>query len=209
MRPEPRDLRSLAALALIALLSGCSLGNMLGAPEHVDPQAAKPRVETGVLGGYLETMRKLVQSDPAVQAETFQAAREAAELTPTTANRLRYALALATPGHGGSDPAAAQKLLAQLLASPELLLAPEQALAGVELRQVELRIVLTEENRRLQQESARNDQERTTAAARRLQTEIDENKRLRRQLDEAQKKLDAVTHIERSAIDRNQNGTQQ
>lgn len=209
MRPEPRDLRSLAALLLIALLCGCSLGNMLGAPEHVDPQAAKPHVETGVLGGYLETMRKLGQSDPAVQAETFQAVREAAELTPTTANRLRYALALATPGHGGSDPAAAQKLLAQLLASPELLLAPEQALAEVELRQVELRIVLTEENRRLQLESARNDRERTTAAARRLQTEIDENKRLRRQLDEAQKKLDAVTHIERSAIDRNQNGTQQ
>jgi len=85
-----------------------------------------------------------------------------------------------TPGHGGSDPAAAQKLLAQLLASPELLLPPEQALAQVELAQVELRIVLTEENRRLQQESARNDRERTAAAARRLQAEVDENKRLRK-----------------------------
>jgi len=144
-----------------------------------------------------------------VQAETFQAVRDAAQLTPTTANRLRYALALATPGHGGSDAGAAQKLLAQLLASPELLLPPEQALAEVELRQVELRIVLTEENRRLQQESARNDRERTAAAARRLQTELDENKRLRKQLEEAQAKLDAVTHIERSAIDRNPNDKQQ
>jgi len=204
-----RHERLVAAGALAALVAGCSLGNMLGTPEHVDAEAAKPRVDMGVLGGYLETMRKLGQSDPAVQAETFQAARDAAQITPTTANRLRYALALATPGHGGSDPAAAQKLLAQLLASPELLLPPEQALAEVELRQVELRIVLTEENRRLQQESARNDRDRTLAAARRLQTEIDENKRLRKQLDEAQAKLDAVTHIERSAIDRNQKDNQQ
>ncbi|HZF14466.1 MAG TPA: hypothetical protein VE046_00855 [Steroidobacteraceae bacterium] len=204
-----RHERLIAAGALAALITGCSLGNMLGAPEHVEPEAAKPRADVGVLGGYLETMRKLGQSDPAVQAETFQAARDAAQLTPTTANRLRFALALATPGHGGSDPAAAQKLLAQLLASPELLLPPEQALAQVELRQVELRIVLTEENRRLQQESARNDRERTAAAARRLQAEVDENKRLRKQLEEAQAKLDAVTHIERSAIDRNPNGNQQ
>jgi hypothetical protein len=204
-----RHERLVAAGALAVLMAGCSLGSMLGTPERVDPEAAKPRVDMGVLGGYLETMRKLGQSDPAVQAETFQAARDAAQITPTTANRLRYALALATPGHGGSDPAAAQKLLAQLLASPELLLPPEQALAEVELRQVELRIVLTEENRRLQQESARNDRDRTLAAARRLQTEIDENRRLRKQLEEAQAKLDAVTHIERSAIDRNQKDNQQ
>ncbi|MGH8263924.1 MAG: hypothetical protein ACRET4_10635 [Steroidobacteraceae bacterium] len=204
-----RHERPLVAGALAVIMAGCSLGSMLGTPERVDPEAAKPRVDLGVLGSYLETMHKLGQSDPAVQAETFQAARDAAQITPTTANRLRYALALATPGHGGSDPAAAQKLLAQLLASPELLLPPEQALAEVELRQVELRIVLTEENRRLQQESARNDRERTLAATRRLQSEIDENKRLRKQLEEAQAKLDAVTHIERSAIDRNQNGKQQ
>jgi N-acetylmuramoyl-L-alanine amidase len=205
MRPE----RLTAAGALLALLAGCSLGTVLGTPEHVDTQTAKPRADVGVLGGYLDTMKKLGQSDPAVQAETFQAARDAAQLTPTTANRLRYALALATPGHGGSDAGAAQKLLAQLLASPELLLPPEQALAEIELRQVELRIVLTEENRRLQQESARNDRERTAAAARRLQVEVDENKRLRKQLEEAQAKLDAVTHIERSGIDRNPNGNQQ
>ena len=199
----------MVAGACLALLTGCSGGSMLGKTQHADTEPAKPRADVGVLTGYLETMRKLSQGDPAVQAETFQSAREAAELTPTTANRLTYALALATPGHGGSDPNAAQRQLAQLLASPELLLPPEQALAEIELRQVELRIVLTEENRRLQQETARLERDRTTAASRRLQAELDENKRLRKQLDEAQAKLDAVTHIERSAIDRNPNGTKQ
>jgi hypothetical protein len=199
--------RLAAAGALVVLLAGCSLGNPLGKADHTDSDAAKPRTDIGVIADYLETMRKLSQSDPAVQAEIFQSAHEAADLTPTTANRLRYALALATPGHGGSDAGGAQKLLAQLLASPELLLPPEQALAEVQLREVELRLVLTDENRRLQQEAVRLERDRTSAAAKRLQTEIDENKRLRKQLDEAQAKLDAVTHIERSVIDRNPNGS--
>ena len=53
----------------------------------------------------------------------FQSAKDAADLTPTTSNRLRYALALATPGYSGTDPVAAQRQLAELLARPETLLA--------------------------------------------------------------------------------------
>jgi len=161
-----------------------------------------------VLGGYLETMRKLGQSDPAVQAETFQAARDAAQLTPTTANRLRFALALATPGHGGSDPAAARNS-SRSCGLAELLLPPEQALAQVELRQVELRIVLTEVNGGCSRSPHANDRERTAAAARRLQAEVDENKRLRKTLEEAQAKLDAVDPHRALAIERNPNGNQQ
>jgi hypothetical protein len=202
-------LERLAAIgALTALLAGCDLGNVFGKAGHA-PAAAQPRTDVGIIADYLETMRKLSQSDPAQQAETFEAAREAADLTPTTANRMRYALALATPGHGGTDAAAAQKLLSQLLASPELLLPAEQALAEVQLHEVELRLVLTDENRRLQQEGARLERERTAAAAKRLQAEIEENRRLRRQLEEAQAKLDAVTHIERGVIDRTPNGNHQ
>jgi hypothetical protein len=201
--------RFMAAGVVCVALAGCSLGNVLRGADHTEAEPAKPRADGSVIAEYLETMRKLSQSDPAVQAETLQQTREAADLSPTTANRLRYALALATPGHGGSDATAAQKLLAQLLASPELLLPAEQALVEVELRQIELRLVLSEENRRLQQESARAERDRSTAAARRLQAELDENKRLRKQLEEALAKLDAVTHIEqRSSIDRNSNGNQ-
>ena len=200
-------LERLAAIgAFLALLAGCDLGSVLGRADHTASEAAKPRTDIGVISDYLETMRKLTQSDPAQQAEIFQSAREVADLTPTTANRLRYALALATPGHGGADAGAAQKLLSQLLASPELLLPPEQALAEVQLHEVEMRLVLTEENRRLQQEAARLERDRTAAAAKRLQAEIDENRRLRKQLEEAQAKLDAVTHIERGVIDRTPNG---
>ena len=61
-------------------------------------------------------MSSLPQGDPARQAELFQAAKDAADLTPTTSNKLRYALALATPGYSGSDPVAAPRQLSELLA---------------------------------------------------------------------------------------------
>ncbi len=49
-------------------------------------------------------MHMLPDGDPARQAELFESAKEAATLAPTTSNKLRFALALATPGHSGSDP---------------------------------------------------------------------------------------------------------
>jgi transcriptional/translational regulatory protein YebC/TACO1 len=45
------------------------------------------------------------------------------------------------------------------------------------------------------------------AVNRRLAAESDENARLRKALDEARAKLEAVTHIERSINDRGTNGS--
>jgi hypothetical protein len=151
----------------------------------------------------LEMMSALPKGDPARQAELFQSAKNAAALSPTTSNRLRYALALATPGHSGSDPVAAQRQLSELLARPETLLNVERLLALVELQEVDNRLVLQAENARLRDEASHDDsRDKLQAANRRLAAETDENVRLRKALDEARAKLDAVTHIERSINDR-------
>lgn len=151
----------------------------------------------------LEMMSELPKGDPARQAELFQSAKNAAALSPTTSNRLRYALALATPGHSGSDPVAAQQQLSELLARPETLLNVERLLAMVELQEVDMRLVLQAENARLRDEASHDEsRDKLQAANRRLTAEMDENARLRKALDEARAKLDAVTHIERSINDR-------
>ena len=151
----------------------------------------------------LEMMSELPKGDPARQAELFQSAKDAAALSPTTSNRLRYALALATPGHSGSDPVAAQRQLSELLARPETLLSVERLLAMVELQEVDQRLVLQAENTRLRDEASHDDsRDKLQAVNRRLTAETDENARLRKALDEARAKLDAVTHIERSINDR-------
>ncbi len=162
----------------------------------------------GPIAPLLELMSSLPQGDPARQAELFQTAKDAAELTPTTSNRLRYALVLATPGYSGSDPVAAQRQLSELLARPETLLPIERLLALVELKEVEQRLILQSENKRMRDDAPRDDsRDKLQAINRRLNAESDENVRLRKALDEARAKLEAVTHIERSINDRGTSGS--
>jgi hypothetical protein len=191
------------------VLVGASLG-ACGANGPFSRQKPAPPVETdrlpqdfGPIAPLLEMMKSLPQGDPARQAEIFQSAKDAADLTPTTSNRLRFALALATPGYGGSDPVAAQRQLAELLARPETLLPIERLLAQVELKEVEQRLVLQAENRRMRDDAPRDDsRDKLQALNRRLTAESDENVKLRKALDEARAKLEAITHIERSINDR-------
>ena len=203
MPPSPS--RLLAALLFAAAVSGCSTGGFGGQKAANPPDTERVPLNTGPIAPILEMMSNLPQRDPASQAETFQSVKDAAELTPTTSNRLRYALALATPGHAGADPVAAQRQLSQLLARPETLLPAERWLALIEFREVEQQLVLQAESRRLRDEALRDthgDGDKLAASNRRLAAEIDENARLRKALDEARAKLEAVTHVERSINDR-------
>src|SRR6202051_2666003 len=100
-----------AAYALaVGISSGCSiLGGGQANPKIAPPAPERPQPDVSYITPALEMMRTLPAGDPARQAELFQAAKDAAALSPTTSNKLKYALALATPGHGGSDPVAARR----------------------------------------------------------------------------------------------------
>ena len=90
----------------------------------------------------------------------------------------------------------------ELLANPEMLLSGERALAFLELQQIDDHLTLEAENRRLQGDAVRADRERLSTVNRRLQLETDENARLRKELEEARAKLDAIANIERSLNER-------
>jgi hypothetical protein len=185
-------------------LAGCAVFGGAAPPPSAQPAVAESSTtDLAPITQLLELMSELPQGDPARQAELFQSAKNAASVSPTTTNRLRYALALATPGHGGSDPVAAQRQLSELLARPETLLTAERLLALVELQEVDEQLVLQAENQRLRiDDASRDSQNKLLAVNHRLAAEMDENARLRKALDEARAKLDAVTHIERSINDR-------
>jgi hypothetical protein len=168
------------------------------APPVVDRAAASG----AVIAGYLESMQKLVLSAPAEQAEAVAAAQREFELAPTPSHQLRFALILAVPGHTATDLPRAQRLLRELMASPAALLPAERALAFLEQQKVDAQLALSAENRRLQGTVVRNDKDRSSAANKRLQAEIDENARLRKELEAAQAKLDAISDIERSLSER-------
>jgi hypothetical protein len=202
-------LRVAAGVLVSGWTSSCGIGgpfNRQPAPAPAQPESAQQNLSP--IAPLLELMSSLPQGDPARQAELFQSAKDAADLTPTTSNKLRYAVALATPGYSGSDPVAAQRQLSELLARPETLLPIERSLALVELKEVEQRLILQAEIQRAHDDAAHDDmRDKLQATNRRLAAELDENVKLRKALDEARAKLDAVTHIERSINDRATNGS--
>ena len=201
-----RALRTLLAGLLLAaggaLVAACGTLSAPFAIHRAAPATTPPLAEAEAARSYLGELARLQSATPSEQAELLQAARAGAESTPTTLSRLRYALMLALPGHAGADPVAARRQLSDLLARPELLLPSERALTAVLLADVNERLVLIAESRRLQDEAASHDKDRMAAVTRRLQIEQEENARLKHALEDAQKKLNAITQVERSIIGR-------
>ena len=202
MQPNVRLIVTALALALV----GCNT-----TPQHEEaPPPPQPESNTQdrdvtaavLIADSFQTMQRLAQSPPAEQAEILAAAREAYQRAPQGGAQLRYALLLATPGHPGRNPQQAQMLLRELMAQPEALVPVERAVVLVELSQLNRELELQASNQRVQSDSARVDQERSLTAQRRLQAEIDENAALRKALDAAQAKLDAIANIERNLAER-------
>ena len=195
------------SVALLAVLcAACSgLGSLRGAHEESRPNAPAIDRDTQVavqLAGTIQTLQRLSAGSPAEQAEIVAAARQSYQRASGGAAQLRYALALATPGHAARDAERARQLLRDLAAQPESLAPAERALTLFELAQLEREIGLKVENERLQSAANRADQERLITTNRKYQAELEDNARLHRALDEAQAKLDAIANIERNISER-------
>jgi len=147
---------------------------------------------------YLKELYDLAAGDPATQAEIYADAKSGATLTPGANTQLRLGLVLATPGHPESNPVEAESLLREVLAQTELLTPAEISLATIHLNNVARFIVANAEARNLRSSSSRAAQTEEQAVSQRLSSVEAENRRLRRELEEAENKLEAITSIERS-----------
>ena len=193
-------------LLLTAALTGCAFGGRAtdGRPTAASNVPATTPTARGAegLAVYLDPLLDLLEGDAVVQADVFRTLAATADASPTTTNRLRLALALATPAHPASNAAEAQKLLGELLASGDALLPDERTLALIHLKDVEQRLILDAEAERLQRAAAAATAQRNGRSAQQLQAALEENRQLRQALDEARAKLDAITNIERSIRER-------
>lgn len=195
----------LVAFLVLVFLSGCATDLLVrkdSRPPVQAPVIDRAAASETLVTGYLENLRRLVQSAPAEQAEIAAAAQREYDMAPTPSHQLRLALVLATPNHPATDLARAQRLLRELMAAPAALLPAERALAFLEQQKVDVQLALEAENKRLQTTVVRTDKDRNAAANKRLQAEVEENARLRKELDEAQAKLDAISDIEKSLSER-------
>lgn len=200
MRPE------LAGGLLLGLLAGCA-----GLPANRTPPPSPPQVvesiQTTQLTSLLAALATVVEGTPAEQAEEIALARAGYEQARQGPAALRYGLLLAAPGHPARDPVQAQQLLREALVRPELLSINERALGRVELERITAELLARAENERLVAEVQleRERQRNATASAaitRQLQVANEQNAQLRRALEEARAKLDAIAELERRQADR-------
>jgi hypothetical protein len=202
MRPES----GLLAATLCLVLSGCggvsTVRPVPGGSPVVTLDQDGDTAAALMVASTIQTLQRLAQAGPAEQAEIIASARAAFERAPMSSAQLQYALALSVPGTTDRDLARARMLLRELASQPEPLPPAARALLLMELAHVDRELALSADSQRLQSNAVRNDRERQAVASRRLQTEIDENAKLRKQLDEAQAKLDAIAQIERKLADR-------
>jgi hypothetical protein len=185
-----------AALAAAVLLSGCGTTGTISDWFRGDGRAdggdatviGAPDAET-----YLAELHELTSGDARKQAAIYDDASAAAKLTPGPSSTLRLAMVLATPGHAQSDPGRAVTLLRDVLEQAPLLTSAELSLASVYLANAEQLAAVTGEAARLRDASARASRAEQQTSARRIASIEAENERLRKELEEAEQKLEAIT----------------
>ncbi len=206
MQPEHPVPRLLATALVAGLLCACAGGSGQREPAPA-PQVSPVSANAAVLADYLAMLQRLITGPATQQAEILASAEHDYAIAPTPSHELRLAMILGTHGHPGTNLTRAQGMLREVLANPEMLLPGERALAALELSQVDDHLTLAAENSRLQADAARNDHAMVANANKRLQSELDENARLRKELDAARAKLDAIANIERSLNERKPGNT--
>lgn len=194
----------LCAVTLICAVSACSSVSTLmqrGTSARTPVVHAERDADNGRV--LIEALALMQVDSASTQAELVAAAKIAVDNEPSVTNRLRYAAYLALPRTPAADPVAARRQLSEILAQPELLRPVERVLAALLLDEVDERLVLQAEAGRLRQDLANREKDRQAATTpKRTPSDAEEIARLKRALEEAQRKLDAVTQIERSMLGR-------
>lgn len=205
MTQRPERLASAASrgactVLLLALLTACAAipaGGSASAPSAATTGAPAP----ADLSPYLDTLSRMAPGDAARQQSEVAATLAAAQQARSWANTLRYAIALGSPGHAGSNPVEARRLIVEVLAGPNDLKPQELAFANAYLRELDARVALYADLARQREESEQKLRSLDATADRRADSLAAENARLKKALAEAERKLRAVEEMERALIE--------
>ena len=151
---------------------------------------------------YLEALDGMAAGDAARQQATLLAARSAWQQAASPGNTLRYALVLGPPGHDDSNPLEASRLLNTLLATPGHLSPDEARLASAFQREFTARVSQYADLARARLESEAQMRAVEAEAQSRLDAMAADLTRVRRERDTIQEKLDAITDIEKTLMER-------
>ena len=192
-----RNCSMLIAMLALLVTSGCeTTSNWLKGRRTAEPEDVL--IDAPQANQYLNELQELASGDPATQAEIYADAEAAATLTPNPQTKLRYALVLATAGHPGTNTLESQKVLRDLQTQSNMMTSAEAALATIYLNNVEDRIVIESELRRMRASTSQAASTEQAAIERRISMVESENRQLRESLADAEATIQALSAIERS-----------
>jgi len=188
----------LSIVLIACVLGGCAaMGPGAPPPTPVTVAAAPaPMVD---LVPYLDTL--LTMADTTSQPAALAGLRADLAADPSARATLRLALALGAADAPPDRLAEARRLLEALAATPGDLDSAEQKLAAVLAREFEARASLAAEIERQRQEFAARLGGSNEAHAKAMQHAAAETARLRRELSQAETKLQAITEMERELLE--------
>jgi hypothetical protein len=190
-------------MPLLVLSAGCSLTRALspdGAPRPAQAEASRH----SDVAAYLDVLETMASGAPDLQASTLASARTAWQLNGTTRDGLAYAIALGAPGHLESNPIDAGRLLSTLLAraQPDALTGDVRRLAEALRQEYAARTALYAEIARQKDAAAREMRDSALLSEARIEDLSSDVARLKRERDEARRKLQAITDMERQLIEK-------
>jgi hypothetical protein len=198
MPPSLQQIARIVCLALAAgALTACAnlqpadKGGTAGPAAEASPQPAS-------ITTYLDLLDRMAPGDSLRQSAELAGTLASAQQNPTSANRLRYAIALGAAGHSLSNPVEARRLITELLAGQNDLSPQEVSLANALLREYDARVALYADLARQREESDRKLKSVDADGDRRYNALNVETQRLKKALAEAERKLEAVAEMERS-----------
>jgi len=188
-------------VALLACaLSGCAtLAPSAPVPAPAPPPPAAPAATD--LSPYLDLLDEIATADAQREAALLGELQAQLAQSPTSRAALRNALALGAAGHAASDPVEARRQLQGLLAAPGDLEPAERQLAAALLREFDARITLYAQLARQREEAEARLAAATDGHSRAMQSAGAETARLRRELAQAERKLQAITEMERELLE--------
>ena len=187
-------------VATSLLVGGCAgLRPAADAPAQAIPPIPANRPTD--LAPHLEVLAGMAPGDTARQQATLDGAFAASQQSLTSANRLRYALAVGSAGSATSNPVEARRLLAELLAGANDLTPDETVFAASFLREFDARVTLYAELARQREEAKARLESLEASAHQRVEVLAADNARLKRALAEAERKLEAVAEMERQLLE--------
>jgi hypothetical protein len=185
---------------LACALSGCAtLAPPATTTTPPPPPPAAPAAAD--LSPYLELLDEVAAADPQREAALLGELADQLVQAPGSRTTLRHALALGAAGHAASDPVEARRLLQALLAEPGALDPAERQLAGALLREYDARVTLYAQLARQREEAEGRLAAANEAHWKAMNAASADAARLRRELAQAERKLQAIAEMERELLE--------